>query len=31
MTIEAIMMMVAVFAVLLGGFVYTLYLSSKED
>ncbi len=31
MTIEAILMMTAVFAVCLGGFVYSLYLSSKED
>ncbi len=31
MTVEAIVMMAAVFAVLFGGFVYTIYLSSKED
>jgi hypothetical protein len=31
MTIEALIMMIAIFAVCAGGFIYTLYLSSKED
>jgi hypothetical protein len=31
MRIEAILMMVAIFAVCFGGFIYTIYLSSKED
>jgi hypothetical protein len=31
MTIEALIMMIVVFAVCAGGFIYTLYLSSKED
>ena len=31
MTIEALILMVFVFAVFAGGFIYTLYLSTKED
>jgi hypothetical protein len=31
MAIEAWLMMIAVFAVCFGGFIYSLYLSSKED
>ena len=31
MAIEALLMMMAVFAVCIGGFVYSLYLSSKEE
>jgi hypothetical protein len=31
MTIEALIMMIAVFVICGGGFIYTLYLSSKED
>ena len=31
MAIEALIMMIAVFVVCAGGFIYTLYLSSKED
>ena len=31
MSIEALILMVFVFAVFAGGFFYTLYLSSKED
>jgi flagellar basal body-associated protein FliL len=31
MTIEALILMVFVFTVFAGGFIYTLYLSSKED
>jgi archaellum component FlaF (FlaF/FlaG flagellin family) len=31
MTIEALIMMIAVFVIFGGGFIYSLYLSSKED
>ncbi|UCE41438.1 MAG: MetS family NSS transporter small subunit [Candidatus Aminicenantes bacterium] len=31
MTIDALIMMIFIFSVYLGGFIYTLYLSSKED
>jgi len=31
MTIEALIMMIVIFVVYGGGFIYTLYLSSKED
>jgi hypothetical protein len=31
MAIEALILMIAIFAVCGGGFIYTLYLSSKED
>jgi hypothetical protein len=31
MTIEALIMMIVIFAVCAGGFIYTLYRSSKED
>ena len=31
MTTEALILMVFVFAVFAGGFIYTLFLSSKED
>lgn len=31
MAIETLLMMIAVFAVCIGGFIYFLYLSSKED
>jgi hypothetical protein len=31
MTIEALIMMIAVFVIFTSGFVYTIYLSSKED
>jgi hypothetical protein len=31
MKIEALILMIFVFAVFAGGFIYTLYLSTKED
>lgn len=31
MTFEAILMMILIFGVCIGGFLYTLHLSSKED
>jgi hypothetical protein len=31
MSIEALILMIFVFAVFAGGFIYTLYLSTKED
>jgi hypothetical protein len=31
MTIEALIMMIAVFVIFTGGFILTIYLSSKED
>jgi hypothetical protein len=31
MTIEAFILMIFVFVVFAGGFIYTLFLSSKED
>ena len=31
MTIEAILMMILIFGICLGGFLLSLYLSSKED
>jgi hypothetical protein len=31
MSIEALILMIFVFAVFTGGFLYTLYLSSKDD
>jgi hypothetical protein len=31
MTIDALIMMIFIFGIFLGGFIYTLYLSSKED
>jgi len=31
MAIEALILMIFVFVILTGGFIYTLYLSSKED
>jgi hypothetical protein len=31
MSIEAFILMIAVFVIFTGGFIYTLYLSSKED
>jgi len=31
MSIEALILMIFVFVVFTGGFIYTLYLSSKDD
>ena len=31
MSLEALILMVFVFVVFTGGFIYTLYLSSKDD
>ncbi len=31
MTIAALIIMILIFAVCIGGFLYTLYLSSKEN
>jgi len=31
MTIEALIMMIAIIAIFTGGFIFTIYLSSKED
>jgi len=31
MTIEALVMLILIFALCLGGFIYTIILSSKED
>jgi flagellar basal body-associated protein FliL len=31
MSIEALILMIVIFVVLAGGFIYTLFLSSKED
>ena len=31
MKIDALIMMIFIFGVYLGGFIYTLYLSTKED
>jgi len=31
MTFEAILMMILIFGVCIGGFLYSLHLSSKED
>jgi hypothetical protein len=31
MTLDALIMMIFIFGIFLGGFIYTLYLSSKED
>jgi hypothetical protein len=31
MSIEALILMIVIFAVLAGGFIYTIFLSSKED
>lgn len=31
MTIEALITMIFIFGVFIGGFIYTLYLSTKED
>lgn len=31
MSIEALILMIVIFIVYTGGFIYTLFLSSKED
>jgi hypothetical protein len=31
MTIEAILMMILIFGICVGGFLFSLYLSSKEN
>jgi flagellar basal body-associated protein FliL len=31
MSIEALILMIVIFVVLAGGFIYTIFLSSKED
>jgi hypothetical protein len=31
MTIEAVLMMILIFGICIGGFLLSLYLSSKED